>query len=114
MEILIPGTILINKKNMNDLIQIAIDYHYNTESYDRLVCYGVSDRDGGAMPRTEEENRKVQSNAFAELGYAVRKAEKIGFKKSDLMRAISDVMINNIFNFEREKEIRNKNIPKIK
>lgn len=97
---------------MDDLIKIAIDYHYNTESYDRMVCTGVSDRDGGAMPRTQEENNKVQNNAQYELGRAVMEAQKLGFQKLDVMRAISDVMINNIFDFEREKETRTKNIPR--
>lgn len=99
---------------MNELDRIAIDYHYNTEYYDKLVCTGVNDRDGSAMPGTSEENKRVQQNAYYELGRAVRAGERIGASKKEVMQAISCVMINGLFNYEYEHEKRTRDIPEAK
>lgn len=98
---------------MNDLDQIAIDYHYRTEHHDRLVCSGVNEKYGSAMPRTDEENKAVQSNAYYCLGVATREGERIGATKSEVMKAISGVMVNGLFSYEREHELRNRNVPDV-
>lgn len=38
-------------------------YYVDTENYDRAVCTGGLDRDGGAMPATSHERALINSNA---------------------------------------------------
>jgi hypothetical protein len=92
----------------NTLEQIACDYHYNTEHYDRLVCTGMSDHNT-AMPRTSEENHKIQVNARQELVHAIHTGRELNYKEEDVRKAISEYAI--IFNYEREKEYRNRYHP---
>ena len=87
------------------LTEIATDYHFNTERYDRLVCTGEI-VDGEIRHRTGEEYRLINENARKELREARSKARGIGFTDSDIMKEINNLMMYRIFDYDRELEIR--------
>lgn len=85
------------------LEQIALDYHYNTERFDRLFCTGKSPR-GTALPANNDEYSKMAVNARQERIHALNKGKEIGFSTEEVEKAIRDFAI--VFNFEKEDEYR--------
>ena len=91
------------------LEKIAMDYHFNTENYDRMVCSGFNKETDCAMPIDQHENSLIQKNAIDERRKAESRGEMIGCSRLQVGRAISEVA--HYFDFGRELE-KQKKAPK--
>ena len=76
---------------MEHILQIAIDYHFETEDYDRRVCTGKEWKHREVMPANEEENRLIQIKAREERRKAETRAKEYGYEQWEVGRAISQV-----------------------
>lgn len=69
------------------LYELATRYHTECEAYDRTVCSGPI-RDGSIMPATYREMGLINRNARAVRRRVGLEAERGGFTREELARAI--------------------------
>ena len=89
-----------------ELERIALNYHFNTENYDRMVCSCFDKEKDCAMPRDQHENSLVQKNAIDERRRAEASGEMAGFTRLQIGRAISEAAY--YFDFQKELQKRDK------
>jgi hypothetical protein len=70
------------------LHELATRYHTECELYDRTVCTGPTGLDG-VMPATPREMALINRNAHAVRKRIELEAERDGFTREELARAIS-------------------------
>lgn len=73
----------------NDLRRIVINYHFNCEHFDRIVC-SSSFRDS-AFPITNEERKKMMENSNFELRKAISEAKSMQVKTEDVYKTINNM-----------------------
>ena len=81
------GTFEITERDQK-LYELATRYHTETEAYDRTVCTGPV-REGSIMPATPHETAMINRNAIAVRKRITFDAEREGFTREELARAIS-------------------------
>ena len=70
------------------LYELATRYHTETEAYDRTVCTGPV-QEGSIMPATPNEMALINRNAIAVTKRIIFDAERDGFTREEIARAIS-------------------------
>jgi hypothetical protein len=86
----------LNQRDLSPLFDLAEEYHFRTEAYDRTVCTGPI-RHGGIMPITGEERSLVNRHARSVMQEMVCRAESIGFQPEAMHGIISQVGIDYSF-----------------
>lgn len=81
------GNFEVTERDMR-LEDYATRYHTECEHYDRTVCTGPMGRDG-VMPATPREMALITRNAHAVRKQIELEAERDGFTREELARAIS-------------------------
>lgn len=66
----------------------AKEYHDRCEAYDRTVCSGPVGRDG-ILPANHIEVGQINRNALTVLDDVAKRAEREGFTRDEIQRAIS-------------------------
>lgn len=69
------------------LYDIGVNYHWECEKYDRVVC-SVRNSRGVAMPIDRLQMAKINLHARAQLREAINEGEKEGYNKEAVQKAI--------------------------
>jgi len=91
----------LNLPNIAPLFDLAEEYHYRTEKYDRMVCTGEI-RYGGIMPRTDHERTLINKNAIKVREEMCRRAWEMGFEQKYILAAIKQVGVTYEYREENE------------
>lgn len=83
------------------LEEIAMQYHDNTERYDRTVCTGRM-MNGVAVPADSRQFSLINRNAHVERNNAIRKGQDIGYNSDVVERAIREAAAYH--NYDRRVE----------
>lgn len=67
--------------------QLWIQYYYLTEEYDLSVCSGISPMDGGAIPQTSWERKRINQNAIVLKEHLARLKKYYGIPNDEWDRA---------------------------
>lgn len=80
-----------NLSPYNFAYELWIDYEYQCEKYDRVVCHGELDRQGFTKPASGYESRLINLHASNLASIVISKAKELKISNKDLQDARRNV-----------------------
>jgi len=80
-----------NSEEYYKAYKLWIDYEYNCEKFDKIVCHGEIDKQGFIRPRGLDELRSINQNANYLRDMVFKRAKKLAINNKDLEDARKEV-----------------------